>query len=98
MGGVEGVTTRIQASQARTFGPDGRARGSLANKAASSGASGPARRIGCGASLTTAARAAIAEPLSNGGSPSTAKYSVAPSAQKSAGGPVSSPLACSGAI
>ena len=36
--------------------------------------------------------------MSNGGSPSTAKYMVAPSAQKSAGGPLGSPLACSGAM
>jgi hypothetical protein len=72
VGGVEGVTTRSQASQARAFGPDGRANGSLVSRAASSGASGPARRIGCGASLTTAAKVAIEEPLSNGGSPSTA--------------------------
>jgi hypothetical protein len=98
VGAVGGVTVRSQASQARTFGPDRRACGSLASKAASSGASGPARRIGCGASLTTAAKVAIDEPLSKGGAPSTAKYSVAPSAQKSAGGPVSSSLACSGAM
>ena len=98
MGGEGGATTWSHASQARTLGPEGRAVGSLASSAVSSRASGPARRIGRGASLTAAAKVAIDAPLSNGGWPSTAKYSVAPNAHKSAGGPVGSPRACSGAM
>src|SRR5829696_3409896 len=98
VGGAGRATTSSQPSQARIFGPEGRASGSLASSAVISGVREPARRIGCGASLTTAARVAIDAPLSNGGWPSTAKYSVAPSAQKSAGGPVGSPWACSGAM
>ena len=97
MGGDGGATTSSHAARPGPWA-GGTGLGSLASSAVSSGASGPARRIGRGASLTTAARVAIDAPLSNGGWPSTAKYSVAPSAHKSAGGPVGSPRACSGAM
>ena len=64
----------------------------------STGSSGPARSIGAGCSETTDIMVAIASPRANGGRPSTAAYSVAPSDQRSTGGRGSSPLTRSGAM
>jgi hypothetical protein len=58
----------------------------------------PGRRWGRGGLWTTAVAVARAEPAAKGGSPSTAKYSSAPSAHRSAGGPTAPALACSGAM
>ena len=70
--------------------------GSLVSRPRRTGSSGPARSIGAGCSDTTDSSVAIGSPLSNGGRPSTAAYSVAPSDHRSTGGRGSSPLARSG--
>ena len=58
--------------------------------------SGPTYWARRGSPWTTADAVASAEPAWNGGSPSVAKYSSAPSAHRSVGGPTSAPWACSG--
>jgi hypothetical protein len=69
VGRDEGVTTSSHSSQARTFGPEGRAAGSLDRRAVMRSVRGPARRGVRGGSLTTVA---IEVPRSKGNSPSTA--------------------------
>ena len=80
----------------RTSARLGRSRGSLASIACRTGASAPARLTGRGSSLTTAWTVEMGRSRRNGGSPSTATYSVAPSDHRSVAGLASSPRTCSG--
>jgi hypothetical protein len=96
-GGGAWATLTSQRSQIRTLEAESRSAGFLASSAVSSASNGPARSIGRGSSLTTAASVRTKVPLSNGGWPSTAKNMVAPSAHTSAAGPLGLPRACSGA-
>ena len=73
-----------------------RAAGSLVRRPRSTGSRAPARTIGAGCSETTDIIVAMASPRANGGRPSTAAYSVAPSDHRSTGGRGSSPLTRSG--
>jgi hypothetical protein len=95
--GADWPTFTSQRSQIRTLEAESRSSGFLASSAVSSPSNEPARSIGRGSSPTTAASVRTKVLLSNGGSPSTAKNMVAPSAHTSAAGPLGLPRACSGA-
>src|SRR6266496_1835832 len=72
---------------------------SLRSRRSTTGPSAPRRRACRGGSFTIAFRTSNWALLDlKGGSPSTAKYRVAPSAHRSVAGPTSSPLICSGAM
>jgi hypothetical protein len=85
------------ASSERTSSSPGLSAGFLVRRAVSTGASGPAWRIGAGSSFMTAASVASCPSRWNGVLPSTAVYSVAPSDHRSDGGAARSPRARSGA-
>ena len=94
----DGRACPTRVSVARTAPALGRPAGSFVNRRAMIGASGPERSWARGASWTTAVAVARAVPSRNGGSPSTMKYSSAPSAHRSVAGVMSPPVACSGAM
>ena len=76
----------------------GAAPGFLASSRARTAASGPACAGGCGSRVKIAVISAVIDGPSNGGRPSTAVYSVAPSDHMSAAGPTVRPSSCSGAM
>src|SRR5437588_418813 len=74
----------------------GRVWGSFVRSAMSAGARGPASSGPRGSSFTMATMVGSGPSLMNGGTPSTAKYSAAPSDHRSLGAPTTPPAACSG--
>ncbi len=94
----DGRAAPTRVSVARTAPAVGRLAGSLVSSRAMIGTRGPGRSWPRGSPCTTAEAVARAVPARNGGSPSTVKYSSAPSAHRSVAGVMSLPVACSGAM